>query len=150
MKKEYSQLKPYLLLWSTQSLSALGSGMTSYALVLGLFIRIPENGHSEGESERLLSSAREGLKWLRRNPLILHLILFLSCINLVASTYDAALPAMLLSKPNGGEAVLGIVNTCVGIATLAGSVFVTLLPAPKNRMRSICIARCWAGWRSPT
>ena len=32
-------LKPYLLLWSTQSLSGLGSGMTSYALVLWLYLR---------------------------------------------------------------------------------------------------------------
>ena len=109
-------------------------------VTLGLFIRIPEGERAGGKSEKLLASAREGLKWLRRNPLILHLILFLSCINLVASTYDAALPAMLLSRANGGEAVLGAVNTCVGIATLAGSVLVTLLPAPKNRVRAICIA----------
>ena len=33
------QLKPYLMLWSTQTLSALGSGMTSYALVLWLYLR---------------------------------------------------------------------------------------------------------------
>ena len=33
------QLKMYLLLWSTQALSALGSGMTSYALVLWLYLR---------------------------------------------------------------------------------------------------------------
>lgn len=39
MKKEYRQLKPYLLLWGTQTFSALGSGMTSYALVLWLYIR---------------------------------------------------------------------------------------------------------------
>ena len=39
MKTEYKQLKPYLLLWSTQTLSALGSGMTSYALVLWLYLR---------------------------------------------------------------------------------------------------------------
>ena len=30
-------LKTYLLLWSTQSLSALGSGLTGYALVLWLY-----------------------------------------------------------------------------------------------------------------
>lgn len=36
---EYKQLKPYLLLWGTQTLSALGSGMTSYALVLWLYLR---------------------------------------------------------------------------------------------------------------
>ena len=33
------QLKPYLLLWGTQSLSTLGSGMTSYALVLWLYLQ---------------------------------------------------------------------------------------------------------------
>ncbi len=37
MKKSIIKLKHYLLLWSTQSLSALGSSMTSYALVLWLF-----------------------------------------------------------------------------------------------------------------
>ena len=30
-------LRPFLLLWSTQSLSALGSGMTSFALVIWAF-----------------------------------------------------------------------------------------------------------------
>ena len=71
--------------------------------------------------------------------MILNLILFLACINLVASTYNAALPAMVLSKSVGGEGILGLVNTCVGAATLCGSILVTLLPAPKNRVRSICL-----------
>ena len=39
MKKEDRNLKPYLLLWGTQSLSTLGSGMTSYALVLWLYLQ---------------------------------------------------------------------------------------------------------------
>ena len=39
MKKEYKELKSYLMLWSTQSLSTLGSGMTSYALVLWLYLQ---------------------------------------------------------------------------------------------------------------
>ncbi len=39
MKKEYKELKPYLMLWGTQSLSTLGSGMTSYALVLWLYLQ---------------------------------------------------------------------------------------------------------------
>ena len=46
---------------------------------------------------------------------------------------------MLLSKQNGGKTVLGLVNTCVGIATLAGSVLVALLPAPKNRVKVISL-----------
>ena len=104
------------------------------------FIRISESDVPKPAEEKLLTSARKGLVWLKENPLILTLILYLACINLVASIYDAALPAMLLSKENGGETVLGLVNTCVGIATLAGSVLVTLLPAPKNRVKVISLA----------
>ena len=66
--------------------------------------------------------------------------MFLAAINLVASIYDAAMPAMLLSKSNGGEGVLGLVNTFVGIASLAGSIICTVLPSPKNRVRAICLS----------
>ena len=106
-------------------------------LTLLLCIHIPESDVPKQANEKLLAAARKGLVWLRENPLILTLILYLACINLVASVYDAALPAMILSKQNGGETVLGIVNTCVGIATLVGSVLVTLLPVPKNRVKVI-------------
>ena len=37
MKKSNKPIGSYLLLWSTQSLSALGSSMTSYALGLWLY-----------------------------------------------------------------------------------------------------------------
>lgn len=107
-------------------------------ITLWIFIKIPETSENEKNSESLLKSAHSGLVWLKNKPLILILILFLSCINLVASTYDAALPAMILSKNNGGETVLGAVNTCVGIAALAGSIITTLIPAPKNRVKAIC------------
>ncbi len=104
-----------------------------------LFIEVPEERAPKQAEEKLLASAKAGLAWLKHNPLITNLILFLAAINLVASMYDAALPAMLLSRANGGETVLGLVNTSVGIATLLGSLLVTLLPAPKNRVRVICL-----------
>lgn len=109
-------------------------------LTLGFLIHIPEGRQKEKQDEKIFSSARKGLVWLKQNPLILNLILFLACINLVASTYDAALPAMILSKNNGGEMILGIVNTCVGVATLIGSIFVTVMPIPQNRVKAICLA----------
>lgn len=108
-------------------------------MTLLLFIHIPESDVPKQAEESLLTAARKGIAWLRENPLILTLILYLACINFVASIYDAALPAMVLSKQNGGETVLGFVNTCVGIVTLVGSVLVTLLPAPKNRIRVISL-----------
>ncbi len=104
-----------------------------------LFIQIPEGSGSNQRPEKLLTAARQGIIWLGKNPLILTLILYLACINLVASVYNAALPAMILPRPDGGEAALGLVNTCVGIATLAGSVLVTFLPVPKNRVRVISL-----------
>ncbi len=107
--------------------------------VLLLLIKIPEDKSEKQAPEKLLTSARQGLAWLRKNPLILTLILYLACINLVASVYDAALPAMILSKPDGGETVLGIINTAVGLATLAGSVIVAFLPTPKNRVKVISL-----------
>ncbi len=108
-------------------------------LTLLFLIKIPENEVRKSEPESLLTAAGQGIVWLKRNPLILTLILYFACINLVASVHDAALPAMMLSVLNVGETVLGVVNTSVGIATLAGSVLVAFLPAPKNRVRVISL-----------
>ncbi len=104
------------------------------------FIKIPQYRLPQSGSESILALAKAGLGWLRRNRLILDLILFLSCINLVASMYDSALPAMILSRRNGGETALGIVNACVGAASLAGSLLVTFSPPPKNRVRAITLS----------
>lgn len=137
-------------------------------LTLLLFVKIPEiekannkksNGNKEERAinrtkekledniekdsttshESLLQSAREGLHYLKENRLVLTLILFLAGVNLVASAFDAVLPAMILSKKNGGDIVLGMVNAFAGIATLMGSIIVTLMPAPKNRVRVIYV-----------
>ena len=109
-------------------------------IALWRFIRIPEIPRNGGSREPLLSSAASGLRWLKQNPLILKLILFLAWINLVASAHEAALPAMLLPRANGGETVLGLVNTCAGVATMAGSAMATMLPAPRSRVRAICLS----------
>ena len=103
-------------------------------------IRIPESAAESRQRESVLVSAKSGLHYLSENRGILDLILFLSTINFTASIYNAALPAMVLSVPNGGEMALGAVNTCAGLAMLAGSLIVSLLPAPKSRVRVICNA----------
>lgn len=107
-------------------------------VTLLFFIPVPETVLEGKPKEKLLDAAKAGLKWLRANPLIFDLIFFLAAINLIASAYQAALPAMLLSREKGGETVLGLVNTVTGVATLAGGVLAALLPRPKNRVRVIC------------
>ena len=100
-------------------------------------IRFPE-GSGPRERVPVLRSAWEGVQWLRRNRGILDMILFLAAINLIASVYNAALAPMVLSRPGGGEAALGVLQAFTGAANLAGSVAATLLPAPKSRVRVIC------------
>lgn len=103
------------------------------------FIRIPAVRKDEtATQEKLLISVKRGLDYLKENRGILDLILFLAAINLTASIYNAALPAMLLSRAGGGEMVLGTVNTFTGIATVLGSIIVSVVPAPKSRVRVIC------------
>lgn len=107
-------------------------------LTLAFVIRIPENKESAGETEKLLVSARKGIAYLRKERGIFHLILFLAAINLVASIYDAAFPAMMLSRNGGSEKILGLVNAVIGVATLAGSILASFIKEPKSRVRVIC------------
>lgn len=104
--------------------------------MLAFAVYIPD-GKSCGNKEPVLSAAKTGLKYLSENRLILDMILLLAGINLIASMFNAALPAMVLSRANGSETALGWVNTCTGLATLAGSLIASALPAPKNRVKVI-------------
>lgn len=115
----------------------LGSCVVA-CLVLLFFIPIPKTaGAGETPGENLMRSAREGIAYLQRERGILHLMLFLAAINLVASMYNAAFPAMLLSKPEAGERAMGVVNTVIGVTTLLGSVLAAFLKTPKSRVRTI-------------
>ena len=105
--------------------------------VLALFIEIPQQRTAETRKKSVLQESRAGLAYLKENGMILNLILFLAGVNLVASAFDAVLPALILPRKTGSEAVLGMVTSCAGIASLIGSVIVTLLPEPKNRIRVI-------------
>lgn len=107
-----------------------------FALLFG--VKLPSvTQQPEDRNASLLMTVKEGLSYLRDHKLILVLILFLAGVNFVASAFEVALPAFILPRENGGEAVLGIVSSCAGIAALTGSFLVTLLPAPKDRIRVI-------------
>lgn len=103
------------------------------------FVKIPETSASREEGETLIQSAKAGLRCLFEHRLVLWLILFLAGVNFIASAFDAALPAFILPRENGGERVLGLVNSFAGVAMLAGSLIVSALPAPKNRIRVILL-----------
>lgn len=116
----------------------IGLDLSSFLLAfltLLMAIRLPEENPSKGES--VLTLAKEGLAFLRETPMVFTLILFMSGVNLVASAFDATLPGFVLPNPRGGQAVLGIVTSCAGIAMPLGSLAVSVLPRPKNRVRVV-------------
>lgn len=112
----------------------LGSFVIAF-LALLLLVRIPRQTNQCSES--VLKLAKGGLVFLKRNPMILTLILFMSGINLIASAVDATLPGYVLPNPRGGTQVLGYVTSCSGVAMIFGSLLVSVLPKPKNRVRVV-------------
>ena len=106
-------------------------------VTLAFAIRIPEEEETE-HKEKILTAAKEGLGYLNKERGILGLIMFLAAVNLVASLYEAAFPAMVLSREGGNEKALGMVNVVIGIATLMGSITASFLKTPKSRVRVIC------------
>lgn len=100
-----------------------------------LFIKLPEM--EAGRTENVIKLAKEGLVYLKNTPMIMTLLVFMSGVNLVASAFDATLPAYVIPNPRGGEAMLGIVTSCAGIAMVIGSIIVSHLPKPKDRVRVI-------------
>ena len=112
----------------------VGSFLIAFT-ALQFFIKIPES-HSE-RRESVLILAKEGIGFLKDNPMIMTLLLFMSGINLVASAFDATLPGYVLPNPKGGQAILGIVTSCSGIAMVIGSLAASVLPKPKDRVKIV-------------
>jgi len=102
---------------------------------LAVLIRLPRT--SEGAGDSVLALAREGIAFLRKTPLVLALILFMAGVNLVASAFDAVLPGYVIPNPRGGTVMLGILTSTAGIGMAVGSIIVSALPKPKDRVRVV-------------
>ena len=117
--------------------AVIGVDMVTFAIAfvtLAFFVRLPEMERQEAK-ENILVLAREGLAFLKKTPLVLNVILFMSGVNLIASMFDAVLPALII--PRAGNTVYGYVTACAGIAMVIGSFLPTFMPKPKDRVRVI-------------
>ena len=106
-------------------------------VALAAFIRIPKIEKDAEEEAGVFQLAKEGLAYLKQNPLIFYVMLFMSGVNFIASAFDAVLPALIIPSPRGGNNVLGLVSSCSGVAMVIGSVIATVMPKPKDRVRVI-------------
>ncbi len=114
----------------------IGSFIVAF-VALKFFIKIPES--KSERKEGVLVLAKEGIGFLKDNPMIMMLILFMAGVNLVASAFDATLPGYVLPNPKGGQTVLGIVTSCSGVAMIIGSLIVSVLPKPKDRVKVVYV-----------
>ncbi len=106
--------------------------------VLAFTVKIPGSSEDSQKQDKLLTSVKEGIGYLIKERGIFDLILFLAAINLVASIYEAAFPAMLLSRDGGSEQALGLVNAVIGVTMLLGSILASFAKTPRSRVRVIC------------
>ena len=104
-------------------------------LTLACFVRVPALPAKAGAEGKVLKLAAEGLRFLREHPMVLHVILFMSGVNLISSAFDAVLPAMVI--PRGGNGLLGIVTSCSGVAMVLGSLLAASMRRPKDRVRAV-------------
>lgn len=119
----------------------VGSFMIAFA-ALQFFVKIPESRGEKKESVLLL--AKGGIEFLKKNPMIMTLLLFIAGINLVSSAFDATLPGYVIPNPKGGQAVLGIVTSCSGVAMIIGSLIASYLPKPKDRVKVVYLTMLFA------
>lgn len=103
--------------------------------VLLFLIPVPEIPAEESKKESFFESAKTGLQFLQKEKGIFALMLFLAGINFVASMYNAAFPAMVLSKAT--ETEMGAVNAITGVTTLIGSIMASFMKTPKSRVKAI-------------
>ena len=107
---------------------------------LALFIKMPKVSEENENEGTVLQLAKEGLAYLKKTPMILFVILFMSGVNFVASAFDAVLPALIIPNPRGGNGMLGVVSSCSGVAMVFGSLIATYMKKPKDRVRVVFVS----------
>ncbi len=107
--------------------------------VLLFFIRIPKLERKEKErKESFWKTCTEGIGYLRGHAVLLHLILFMTCVNFFAKLgNDGMIAPFVLGRTGDDQQVLGAVQSSVAFGLLAGSLLVTWMKPVKNKVKLI-------------
>ena len=111
-------------------------------IVLLCFIRLPKIEKKEQErKEPFRETCMEGFRFLRRKPVMLHLILFMTCVNFLAKLgNDGMLAPFVLGRTGENQQALGAVQTFTALGVLAGSLLVTAMKPAKNKLKLIFLS----------
>lgn len=119
--------------------------LTSFAVAfftLLLFIKIPVIEQKTVEcKESFVKKCMTGIYFLRDNPALLHIVLFLNIINFLAKMgNDGMMSPFVLGRTDNNQSALGMVQTAVALGILIGSLIITLTKPVKNKTKVIFIA----------
>ena len=123
--------------------AAIMFDLTTFAvafIALAFYVTIPKISEERKNEGSVMQLAKEGMKYLRQNPMILYVILFMSGVNFISSAFNAVLKGMIIPNPRGGNGVLSVVESCSGVAMVIGSLIATAMPKPKDRVRVIYLS----------
>ena len=111
-------------------------------IVLLLFIRIPKIESTEKQQgEPFRKTCAEGFRFLRSHTALLHLILFMTCVNFLAKmSNDGLLSPFVLARTGDNQQILGLVQSFVALGVMAGSLIVTWMKPVKNKLKLIGIS----------
>lgn len=106
-------------------------------IYLKFFIEIPQI-KNESNNNSIINESMEGFNFIKRNKGLLYLILSIALMNFLSRlTYENILPAMILSRSNESNTVLGSVSAVIGIGGIIGGLIVSIKRIKLNRIKLI-------------
>lgn len=121
--------------------SVIVADLASFALAFGslICIAIPAT-KAEGERAGGGASLREGLRYLKGNAGVRHIIWYLGLINLIAGVgYYSVLSPMILARTGGDEVALGMVSGCMGLGAAAGALALAAYAPRVGKVKLMCV-----------
>lgn len=112
------------------------------------FVKIPVIERKMAEiKESFVENCMVGIRFLRDNASLLHMVLFFNVINFLAKMGDdGMLSPFVLSRTDNNQNALGMVQSAVAFGILTGSIIITLTKPAKNKTRVIfvgCAITCF-------
>lgn len=106
-------------------------------IYLKFFIEIPQI-KNESNNNSIINESTEDFNFIKRNKGLLYLILSIALMNFLSRlTYENILPAMILSRSNESNTVLGSVSAVIGIGGIIGGLIVSIKRIKLNRIKLI-------------
>ena len=93
------------------------------------------------QKEPFRKTCAEGFRFLRGHAALFRLILFMTCVNFLAKmSNDGLMSPFVLARTGDDQQILGLVQSCVALGVMAGSLVVAWMKPVKNRLRLIGVS----------